>query len=108
MSKELITISSGHKVDKIHFSELLTKRARHVRCGNVSINDGIDSPTLKIQVGNYRHFTGRGCYADTCADLDTGACLLLQKQKPDLCNTTTFDGACRKFCGHCSKSLLSW
>ena len=41
----------------------------------------------------------------TCKDLDATACVLLHKQKPDLCTDAIFSNtACMRFCGKCRKS----
>ena len=47
-----------------------------------------------------------GVTSNTCQDLDTTACVLLHKQKPDLCSEPTLAGVCQRFCGSCRKILL--
>lgn len=38
----------------------------------------------------------------SCQDLDSQACTLFQKAKPDLCSDPTFSqGTCKRFCGKC-------
>jgi hypothetical protein len=38
-----------------------------------------------------------------CSDVDSQACALMEKSKPDLCNSSIGETACQKYCGMCRK-----
>ncbi|XP_060589345.1 uncharacterized protein LOC132744603 [Ruditapes philippinarum] len=37
----------------------------------------------------------------TCSDVDSQACALMEKSKPDLCNSSIGETACQRYCGMC-------